>query len=162
MYVRTCKHKPLVPTPVVTEYFYQYLSGIVRQSLALFHHCDFLLIHMLFSISENKEKLILYLCLGLCVGVILLLLVIIIRLMMTRRRKESPRQKLDISEPMETSAPPENMTLLNDSDRNDGIEMLSFNQSNSLRRPPPGGTLTRSNPYSRPDPGNHSINNYYG
>lgn len=113
-------------------------------------------------ISENKEKLILYLCLGLCVGVILLLLVIIIRLMMTRRRKESSRQKLDISEPMETSAPPENMTLLNDSDRNDGIEMLSFNQSNSLRRPPPGGTLTRSNPYSRPDPGNHSINNYYG
>lgn len=98
-----------------------------------------LLTFSFFIFAENKEKLILYLILGLFVGLVLLLLVIIMKLVMSRR-KSKKKATLDISEPVASSSPgsrPEDMTLLDHSSQNDGIEMLSYNRSATLSRPSP-------------------------
>lgn len=108
------------------------------------------------SFAENEEKFLLYVVISVLVGLVLLLLVIILRLVM-RRHYHKTKAKLDISEPIanSTRAPegtplpqPETSLLLEDSvDNNNGIEMLSFQHSSSLHRPPPGSaTLNRQVP----------------
>ena len=103
-------------------------------------------------LTENMEKFILYLILGLFGGLILVLLVIICRLIQTRRKQERSA-KMDISEPLPTSPAgmPEDFTLLDNSQESsdNGIEILSINHN----RPPPG---------YHTDTGSRSMNNYYG
>lgn len=104
----------------------------------------------LFLFSDNLEKFILYVILGLFLGLILLLITIIVRMAQTKRTKKR-RAKLNISEPVpNSSGQTEDLELLSDSDRTDGIEILSINHNN---RPPP----------FRTDTGNRSMNSsYYG
>ncbi|ELT95416.1 hypothetical protein CAPTEDRAFT_226260 [Capitella teleta] len=94
-------------------------------------------------IAANQEKFILYTVMSLLIGLVLLLLVIIFVLVVQRHKAEK-QAKLDISEPIANSTaaaespalpPPETSLLLEDSSESN-IEMLSFHQSNSLRRPP--------------------------
>lgn len=101
-------------------------------------------------IKDNLEKFILYVILGLFLGLILLLITIIVRMAQTKRTKKR-RAKLNISEPVpNSSGQTEDLELLSDSDRTDGIEILSINHNN---RPPP----------FRTDTGNRSMNSsYYG
>ena len=69
-------------------------------------------------VSENEERLILYVVLGLCVGTILFLLAVIVRLCQRRGRRRGGRDtgrrvKLEISEPMRSEVA-ENQSLLAD------------------------------------------------
>lgn len=143
---------------------------------------------MYLCFADNKEKFTLYVLLFTAVAVIMVLLVIIFRLSFTRRQKKR-QAKLDISDPIPNSPIPngDNLTFLEPTpDRQDGIEMLSFNQSGTFHRPPPtfttnqnGGTSTFNNPSRtstfsrtmsspaqqppyRTNSEERTINNYYG
>lgn len=108
------------------------------------------MIYKQFSIiTDNLEKFILYLVLGLFSGLILVLLVIICRLIQTRRQQDR-QAKLDITETVPTSTRQnEDFSLLDNSQESDGIEILSINHNHG---PPP----------FRSDTGSRSMNNYYG
>jgi len=89
--------------------------------------------------TGNMEKFILYIVVGIAVGVICVLLVIICRINQLRRR-QNHEAKLNISEPIANSnaaQQAETTSLLDASDPSDGgVEMTGYNQIGSLHRPP--------------------------
>ena len=94
---------------------------------------------LIFLSTDNLEKFILYIVLGVAVGIICVLLVIICRINQLRRR-QNHEAKLNISEPIANSnaaQQAETTSLLDASDPSDGgVEMTGYNQIGSLHRPP--------------------------
>ncbi|XP_013382490.1 uncharacterized protein LOC106153196 [Lingula anatina] len=104
-------------------------------------------------LDSNQEKLILYLVVSLCIGLILVLLAIIVRLSYVHRKHK--RVKLDISEPVAnhrlTPSRDLNFDLYSNYDNFDvGLDPgpVRFHGRNTLR--------------GDDEPGERSLNNYYG
>ncbi|KAL5009573.1 hypothetical protein ScPMuIL_011878 [Solemya velum] len=99
-------------------------------------------------LGKNREKAILYMAIGVCLGLIIVLLAVVIKLMILNKRHR--RAKLDVTEPTHSQhASPSNhleAPVLERADSLDRIEVVRFS---------PRGTL-------RTDPGNRSLSNYYG
>ena len=115
-----------------------------------------------FLFTENREKVLLYLILGVCCGTIFVLLAIILKLSMwNKRRRKHQRAKMEISHPIRS--PNENQSLLDMTDKTDGIEMLSYRptpfscptphmRSDTSSTTSPHSTLSRPPPHMRTDP----------
>ncbi|OWF37651.1 uncharacterized protein LOC110467191 isoform X1 [Mizuhopecten yessoensis] len=129
-----------------------------------------------YFLRENHEKAVLYLVLGVCFGIISLLLIVVIKLMINNRRKK--RVKLDITDPTHSHfLPPPNhldTPTLSRADSIDRIEIVRFEPRSTLRRDR-DATLRRdfeshiplrtdfeAEDTLRSDPGDRSLNNYYG
>lgn len=104
--------------------------------------------------SENREKALLYMILGICVGVIIFLLVIIIRLVIINKQKR--RATLDVTDPAHSNTQPPPLDnsaespMLPRSDSIDRIEVVRFE---------PRRTIARA---SLIDNGDRTLNHYYG
>lgn len=106
-------------------------------------------------IRENKEKAILYLVLGVAVGVISLLFLVIIRLAIVNKRKS--RAKLDVSEPVHEDHPaPSNHIEAPTLERSDSVDRIEVVRFNPMRSRDFATCTLRS------DIGNRSLTNYYG
>ncbi|XP_067676550.1 protein eva-1-like isoform X2 [Haliotis asinina] len=100
-------------------------------------------------LNKNVEKVILYLVLGVCVGIIILLTVILIKI--GRDYKRNVRAKLDVTEPthshnVTSNHHPLEASSIERAESIDRIEVVRFS---------PRGTL-------RNDTGTRSLSNYYG
>ncbi|XP_071112933.1 protein eva-1-like isoform X1 [Haliotis cracherodii] len=100
-------------------------------------------------LNKNAEKVILYLVLGVCVGIIILLTVILIKI--GRDYKRNVRAKLDVTEPthshnVTSNHHPLEASSIERAESIDRIEVVRFS---------PRGTL-------RNDTGTRSLSNYYG
>ncbi|XP_046571568.1 uncharacterized protein LOC124279747 [Haliotis rubra] len=102
-------------------------------------------------LNKNVEKVILYLVLGVCVGIIILLTVILIKI--GRDYKRNVRAKLDVTEPTHSHNVTSNHHPLEASsiERAESIDRIEV----VLVRFSPRGTL-------RNDTGTRSLSNYYG
>ena len=106
----------------------------------------------------------LYLILGVCCGTIFVLLAIIMKLSMwNKRRRKHQRAKMEISNPIRSPRSNENQSLLDMTDKTDGIEMLSYRptpfscptphmRSDTSSTTSPHSTLSRPPPHIRNDP----------
>lgn len=107
--------------------------------------------------SDHQEKAILYVVLGVCIGVISLLTIVLGQVCVQFKRKS--RAKLDLTEPTHSRNVTHNHStletpMLERSDSIDRIEVVRFE---------PRGTM-RSGYHStlRSDSGDRSLSNYYG
>jgi len=111
-----------------------------------------------YTFSENKEKAILYLSLGVAFGVISLLFLVIIRLAIINKRKS--RAKLDVSEPVHenhtTSMSRIEVPTLERTDRTDSLDRIEVVRFNPMRSRDFATCTLRS------DIGDRSLTNYYG
>ncbi|XP_048765915.2 protein eva-1-like isoform X2 [Ostrea edulis] len=104
--------------------------------------------------DKNREKALLYMILGICVGVIIFLLVIIIRLVIINKQKR--RATLDVTDPAHSNTQPPPLDnsaespMLPRSDSIDRIEVVRFE---------PRRTIARA---SLIDNGDRTLNHYYG
>ncbi|XP_062619660.1 protein eva-1 homolog C-like isoform X1 [Saccostrea cucullata] len=104
--------------------------------------------------EKNREKALLYLILGLCVGIIIFLLVIVINLVIINKQKR--RATLDVTDPAHSSTQPPPLEsnvetpMLPRHDSMDRIEVVRFE---------PRRTIARA---SLIDNGDRTLNHYYG
>lgn len=108
---------------------------------------------LFFSLSENKEKFILYVTLSLGVGVLLFLLVLTFRLY-SQQQRQLKKAKLNISEPLPLTFD-ENCSDLDQYDprQDQSVEVVRYTNMSTIRRQD-----STSQPRA---PLSHSMNNYY-
>ncbi|XP_063403262.1 protein eva-1-like isoform X2 [Mytilus trossulus] len=137
-------------------------------------------------ISKNEEKAILYLVIGVCVGIICLLIVVVIKLII--RNKHQRKSKLDVTDPVHCNPPPPlnhtEVPTMSRTDSVDRIEVVRFEPRGTFRngeryRPRSMRNLESDDPFDSTivdhgdpfqrrgtllslDQNDRVINNYYG